>query len=62
MNDVLTWDPAAEEELNEEDQQLKNELELLVERLTVSLSAGKPFVQRSKRHTGAKHGALQARP
>lgn len=32
---MLTWWPAATEELSEEDQQLKNDLETLVERLTV---------------------------
>lgn len=31
----LTTLPAAEEELSEEDQQLKNELDMIVERLTV---------------------------
>lgn len=33
---VLTNAPAAEEELSEEDQQLKSELDMMVERLTVS--------------------------
>jgi 26S proteasome regulatory subunit N1 len=33
---MLTNAPAAEEELSEEDQQLKNELDMMVERLTVS--------------------------
>jgi hypothetical protein len=32
---MLTSGTAAEEELSEEDQQLKNELDLMVERLTV---------------------------
>lgn len=35
---MLTNAPAAEEELSEEDQQLKNELDMIVERLTVSFS------------------------
>lgn len=35
---MLTNAPAAEEELSEEDQQLKNELDMMVERLTVSFS------------------------
>lgn len=35
---MLTNALAAEEELSEEDQQLKNELDMMVERLTVSFS------------------------
>lgn len=38
VQSVADQTPAAEEELNEEDQQLKNELDMMVERLTVSVT------------------------
>ena len=43
MQPVANQTPAAEEELNEEDQQLKNELDMMVERLTVSFTGASIF-------------------
>lgn len=48
----------ATEELSEEDQQLKSELDMLVERLTVCLSASEQLMQDANANQGVGYNTL----
>lgn len=61
MNTTTDTVVLSAEELSEEDQQLKSELEMLVERLQVCTNQGHWNSMRL-RHLGIKSRALQIRP